>query len=56
MQRSRRSWNTRAFSARKSCGPLSASTAAAWLIDEVWVELCDCTTVIARISSFGPAA
>ena len=39
----------------KSCGPFSASTAAAWLIDDVCVDDCDCTTVIALISSTGPA-
>ena len=39
--RSRRPWKTFTQSARNSCGPLSAATAAAWLIELVCVVLWD---------------
>jgi hypothetical protein len=39
----------------KSCGPFSAATAAAWLIEHVCVVDCDWIMFIAAISGFGPA-
>lgn len=37
-------------------GPVSAATAAAWLIEAGLPELCDCSRPIALISHSGPAA
>ena len=54
--RSRRRRNRSRQSDRKSCGPSSAATAAAWLIDEGLPELCDCNRSIAAISQVGPVA
>src|SRR5437899_672793 len=42
--------------ATESCGPFSASTAAAWEIDDVWVASCDCTLRRASMSGRGPSA
>ncbi len=39
----------------KSCGPFSAATAAAWLIDDVCVVDCDWIMFMAAISGCGPA-
>ena len=38
----------------ESCGPFSASTAAAWRIEHGFEVDCHCSLVIAPISSFGP--
>ena len=53
---SRRSLNTWALRGMKSCGPFSASTAAAWLIELVWVTDCDWIMLMALISAGGPPA
>ncbi|MNN44537.1 hypothetical protein D3C81_1588310 [compost metagenome] len=50
---SRRDWNTRLRSAMKSCGPVSASSAAAWLIDDGFDVLCDCSLTIVLTSAAG---
>ena len=49
--RSRRSLKTCARGLRKSCGPLSASTEAHWLIELAFDVVCDCNFVIALISA-----
>ena len=54
--RSRRCAKTALRSGRKPCGPFSAATAAAWLIEQGFEVLCDCTLPIALISSAGPPA
>ncbi len=40
----------------KSCGPSSAATAAAWLMEEALVVECDWIADIALMSGFGPPA
>ncbi|MNT81060.1 hypothetical protein D3C72_2206110 [compost metagenome] len=45
----------RVRAAMKSCGPDNASCAAAWLIDDGFDVLCDCSLVMALISAAGAA-
>ena len=45
-----------ARSIMKSCGPSSAASAAAWLIEHGLDVLCDCTLAIALIKALGPPA
>ena len=54
--KSRRALNTSLWAGMKSWGPLSASTAAAWLIEEGLVVLWDCTLAMALINAAGPPA
>ena len=54
--RSRRRLKTSAFLGMKSCGPFSASTAAAWLMEAVWVTDCDWIMLMALINGSAPAA
>ena len=54
--RSRRLRNTSRHSARKSCGPSNAATAAAWPIDEGLPLAFDCSRSIASISQAGAVA
>ena len=54
--RSRRVLYTARISPMKSCGPVSASTAAAWLTEEVFEVDWLCSLSIARISVAGPPA
>ena len=54
--RSRRAWNTALRSARKSIGPSSAATAAAWLTELGLVVLCPWMVPIALMSVAGPPA
>ncbi len=54
--RSRRCLKIATFFGMKSVGPFRAATAAAWLIELAFDVLCDCTVIMALISSCGPAA
>ena len=54
--RSRRTSNSAHRWRTISCGPFSAATAAAWLMELGLAVLCDCILPIALMSSAGPPA